>query len=529
MKRFVPALFLLLFSVLICQPAFSESNSEDKPILAEVNDVLARTLFFDMSFGAFNVQEIDKNGQIVLDENSNPIIKKVRVPFVVFVLFLGGLFFTFYYFFINIRAFKHAFSVIAGKFDKEGDTGDVSHFKALTSALSATIGLGNIAGVAIAIQIGGPGAAFWMIVTAFFGMSLKFSSCTLAQLYRQVNPDGSISGGPMYYLDLGFKAHRKNFALLGKALAIFYGIVVIFGALGGGNMFQANQTVEALVFSFGLDRSFDWIVGSVLAVLVGVVILGGVKRIAEATSRIVPTMLVIYVSACLFVIISNISSLPAALGTMISMAFSENAMFGGFIGVLVAGIQRASFSNEAGLGSAAIVHAAAKTDEPVREGIVAMLGPFIDTMVICLMTATVVVITGVWSDPALAAQGANIGVSLTASAFATVLPWFPKVLTICICLFAYSTMVSWCYYGERGWLYIFNHFGLGTRTLIIYRLIFIFAVVYGATNSLEDVINFTDYLILALAVPNIIGSLFLAPVVKAKMKDYMSRLSAKEL
>ncbi|RMD84167.1 MAG: alanine:cation symporter family protein, partial [Candidatus Dadabacteria bacterium] len=449
-------------------------------------------------------------------------------PFVVSVLFLGAVFFTFWYRWINIRGFKHSLEIIMGRYDREEDKGEISHFKALTSALSATVGLGNIAGVAIAIQAGGPGAVLWMIIAAVFGMSAKFSSCTLSQLYRKENPDGSISGGPMYYLDIGLRQFGKGVGAFGKLLGVIFAVMVMGGSIGGGNMFQANQTVEALKTTFRLGSGSEWVIGIVMAFFVAIVVLGGIKRIGAATSKIVPFMCGLYVLASLFVIFANADKIPETLALIWKMAFTDNAFFGGMVGVAVMGIRRAAFSNEAGLGSAAIAHAAAKTDEPVREGLVAMIGPFIDTIIICLMTSLVVVITGAWNMPELTSQGANIGVSITSEAFRTVLPWFPYVLAVCVCLFAYSTMISWCYYGERGWIYLMDHvgYGKGIKTVVIFRILFVVAVVVGAVNSLSDVIDFTDAMILSMAFPNIIGSVILAPKVLKKVDDYWSRYKA---
>ena len=305
-------------------------------------------------------------------------------PLIVLVLLTGALVFTFYFKFINIRGFYHSIEIIKGKYDNPEDTGQISHFQALTSALSATIGLGNIAGVAVAVSLGGPGAVFWMVFIAFFSMSAKFVSCTLGQLYRRVNEDGTVSGGPMYYLDYGLKEKGKYFGIFGKILGSMYAIFIIGGAFGGGNMFQANQSYELFGKLIGIP---DWIYGTLLAVLVGFVIVGGIKRIGQTTEKIVPFMVVLYVGAALFIILSNLDKLPNVLSSMFSQAFSPDAAYGGFIGALVTGIKRAVFSNEGGVGSASIAHSAAKTDEPVREGIVAMIGPFIDTIVVCFMTA----------------------------------------------------------------------------------------------------------------------------------------------
>jgi AGCS family alanine or glycine:cation symporter len=522
-------------------PPQKEEESGTRPsILASFNKVILNILFFDVSFGAFKIGKEDRNGNSVIDEDGNQIISTIGVPFMVAVLLFGGFFFTLWYRFINIRGLKHSIDVIRGKYDKPDHEGEITHFRALTSALSATVGLGNIAGVAIAIQMGGPGAVFWMILTAMFGMTAKFSSCTLSQIYRKFNANGTISGGPMYYLDLGLKEKGPAWGVVGKMLAVTFAFFVIGGALGGGNMFQINQTVEAFVSTFDLPRDlmFDlgfaqvnaipFGIGVMVATFVGIVILGGIKRIGLATSRVVPIMVVIYVISSIFIILTNLNKLPEALSLICRMAFTDNAFYGGLIGVLVWGIKRASFSNEAGLGSAAIAHAAAKTNEPVREGIVAMIGPFIDTVIVCTMTALVVVITGAWNNPAIPPEA---GVALTTFAFGTVINWFPVVLTICIGLFAYSTMISWCYYGERGWIYLLDNIkdGLGIKTIVVFRLIFIFFIVFGAVNTLADVLLFTDLLILSMAFPNIIGSIILAPKVLALTRDYWARYKSGQM
>jgi alanine or glycine:cation symporter, AGCS family len=488
--------------------------------LGKVNEALFAVLFQDVAFGHVRVVEQDTEGKVRIDPTTGqPKKRAVPVPFIVCVLILGAVFFTLWYRFVNVRGFRHAIDVVRGKYDDAGHEGDISHFRALTSALSATVGLGNIAGVAIAIKLGGPGAVFWMIVAAFFGMSAKFSESTLAQLYRRKNPDGTISGGPMYYLDIGFA--RMGWRRAGKVFAVVYAIMVMGGSLGGGNMFQANQSFEAVSGAFGVPAAYAWVYGLVLAVLVGLVILGGIRRIGAATSRIVPAMVSIYVAASLFIILTHAAEIPAALGLILEEAFYADAAYGGVVGVLVWGVQRASFSNEAGLGSSAIAHAAARTDEPVREGLVAMMEPFVDTIVVCLMTALVVIITGAWNDPANAEAN---GVALTSAAFATVLGWFPSVLAVCVLLFAYSTMISWAYYGERGWIYLLDHFGQrGQSSLVVYRVVFVCFVYVGAVMKLGAVLDFSDAMILMMAFPNIVGSALLAPRVRRVVQDYWAR------
>jgi AGCS family alanine or glycine:cation symporter len=571
--------------------AGAPSTEDHVSTLSRVNTFIFKFLFFDISGGAFDRAAVDDQGNAVLDDQGAPAIREVPVPFLIFFLLAGAIFFTCMHRFITFRGFRHSINVIRGKYDSPEDVGEITHFRALTSALSATVGLGNIAGVAVAIQLGGPGAVFWMWVTALFGMASKFNSCTLSQLYRQVNADGSISGGPMYYLDLGLKAKGPGYGVLGKILGVMFAIMVMGGAIGGGNMFQANQTVEAITDTFQLDQNLvlsfpqyeellaanpehaeilkliartptgngeihlhlndlgaadqaalgdtfpelkrqasettRWGIALILAILAGVVILGGIKRIAAATCRIVPIMCGIYVIAALFVILSHFSQIPACFKLIISMAFSGNAVYGGLVGVLVYGITRAAFSNEAGLGSAAIAHAAAKTNEPVREGMVAMIGPVIDTLVVCTMTALVVIITGAWNDPSIPQSA---GVSLTTQAFGSVISWFPYVLTACITLFAYSTMISWCYYGERGWIYLLDHVhGLGMKTVCVFRLVFVGAIVVGAVHPLSEVLDFSDAMILSMSLPNILGSVILAPVVWKITSSYLHRLRIGEI
>ena len=517
---------LVILTIPMAMPGCGQ-HGDEKSGLGQVNEILGSVLFFDMAFGGVQIDQVNRDGSPVLDEDGNPKKRVIAVPFLVMLLILGGIFFTFWYRWITIRGFKHSIDVIRGKFDRPEDTGEISHFRALTSALSATVGLGNIAGVAIAIQLGGPGAVFWMVIAAIFGMGEKFCTCVMSQMYRKVNPDGSISGGAMYYVDLGLKQMGGAWKPIGKVLAVMYALMIMGGAIGGGNMFQANQTAEAFRTTFGIPESYNWLIGAVMVVLVGVVIIGGIKRIGAATSKIVPAMCGIYVVASLFIILTNITKVPETIGLIVTMAFTKNAFYGGFVGVLVWGIRRASFSNEAGLGSAAIAHAAAKTDEPVREGIIGMIGPFIDTVIVCTMTALVVIITGAWNDPSIPQSA---GVALTTKAYGSVIGWFPFILTISIGLFAYSTMISWCYYGERGWVYLLDHFnGIGLRTVVVFRVVFVAFILVGAVNKLSDVLDFSDLLILSMAFPNIVGSVILAPAVLERVRDYWGRYTSGEM
>lgn len=529
-------LILVLALVSWALPVWSQENEDNveaaPSFLARVNSKIFKVLFFDVTRGSMQIDEVYRDGSPVLDGSGTAKKKTIQVPFIVLVLMLGAIFFTFWYRWINIRGFKHSIDVIRGKHDKPEDTGEISHFRALTSALSATVGLGNIAGVAVAIQLGGPGAVFWMLIAAVFGMTAKFSSCTLSQMYRKINADGTVSGGPMYYLDIGLsESGYKGLKVLGKVLAVMYALMIMGGAIGGGNMFQANQTAEAFASTFEISDTgtWNWVIGITLAIGVGVVIIGGIKRIGAATSKIVPFMCGIYVLASIFIILTHISQIPETIRLIFTMAFTKNAYYGGFFGVLIMGVRRAAFSNEAGLGSAAIAHAAAKTEEPVREGIVGMIGPFIDTIIVCFMTAMVVIITGTWNDPSISQSA---GVALTTEAFGSVISWFPYILTLCIGLFAYSTMISWCYYGERGWIYLLDHVGeegYGLKTVVLFRIIFVVFIVVGAVSKLSDVLDFSDAMIFSMAFPNIVGSIFLAPKVLKKVRDYWERYQSGEM
>ena len=515
----------------------AEPKAEEPGILGKTNKFLGDTLFFDIARGSIEVDNVDMDGKI---QDPKEPKKKVKLPFLVIFLACGSIFFTIFYKFINFRLLKHSVDVIRGKYDNPDDKGEISHFKALTSALSATIGLGNIAGVAIAIQAGGPGAVFWMVSMALFGMCAKFSSATLAQYFRKENSDGSISGGPMYYLELGLKEKGSTFATFGLMLGVLYALCLMAGSIGGGNMFQGNQALGAVAYSLrkmGADPeflkspTFVYTFGVLLAGSAAVVILGGIKRIGNATSKIVPLMCGAYIVASLFIILSNADKIGSSIGLIFSSAFSAKAVFGGFFGVLIMGVLRAAFSNEAGLGSASIAHAAAKTEEPVREGVVAMIGPIIDTVIVCTMTALVVIITQKWNITVdSSGETLQAGAIMTLDAFGSTISWFPYLLTLCILLFAYSTMISWCYYGERGWIYIADKFtdGNGIKTVTIFRVIFVIFIFLGVISKNGDVITFSELMILSMAFPNILGSIFLAPFVWKKAKEYMERYKAGE-
>jgi AGCS family alanine or glycine:cation symporter len=439
-----------------------------------------------------------------------------NAPAVVVWLVLGATILTLWMRFINLRGFWHGIQVTTGKYDDPDDPGEISHFQALTSALSATVGLGNIAGVAIAIQAGGPGAVFWMVVAAFLGMSSKFTECTLGQMYRTERSDGSVSGGPMHYLADGLA--ELGYAPLGKVLSVLFALMCIGGSLGGGNMFQANQSYAAVAEVMPIFADYDWLYGILLAFCVGLVIIGGIRRIGTATSFIVPIMCGVYILAGLYILAANASAVPMAFGTIVTEAFSPTAVGGGVLGVLVIGFQRASFSNEAGVGSASIAHSAAATHYPVREGLVALLEPFIDTVMVCTMTGLVVVVTGVYTDTSI-----GDGVLLTSRAFGSVLEWFPVVLSFAVVMFAFSTMISWSYYGERCATFLF-----GEAASLPYKVVFLFAVFFGSVIKLGSVLDFSDLMVLGMAFPNILGLYFLAPKVKAALDTYLSKLAKGE-
>lgn len=448
-------------------------------------------------------------------------VGETELPLIVVWLIVGAIWFTFYFRFVNIRGFKHALRLVSGKESSGRAPGEVSHFSALTTALSGTVGVGNIAAVAILVSVAGPGATFWLIVAGFLGMSTKFVECTLGVKYRQENADGSMSGGPMFYIDRGLKALGRP--RLGRTLALYYAVCLMIGCLGIGCMFQSNQAyvqfrnVTGGSTSFFADRA--WLFGLLLAVLVGLVIMGGIRSIARVTSKLVPLMAVLYLVGSLIVIGANISGLPAAFGAILSGAFTPEGIAGGFFGVMVMGFRRALFSNEAGIGSASVAHAAVRTKEPVTEGYVAMLGPFIDTVVICTLTSLVIILT-VW-QPGMAGEAE--GVELTSRAFASVVSWFPYPLAAVVMMFAFSTMISWSYYGLAAFVYLF---GAGRRGKMIFNTVFCGFVLLGCTTQMTAIIQFSDSLVFAMALANILALYFLAPVVKSEVAGYWRRRSA---
>ena len=526
-----------------------------------------KTSFFFVLFMAFQSLPAQENTESLADKIDQAFkpyadawinlvlyeipLGSVKIPLVLLILILAGTFFTVYFGFPQIKLFKTSLEVVAGKYDDidahgadtlygdptpnddedipetikiEGHHGEVSHFQALSAALSATVGLGNIAGVAVAVSVGGPGATFWMILAGLLGMATKFTECTLGVKYRDIGPDGTVYGGPMYYLKKGLK--KAGYAGLGKFLSIFFAIMVIGGSFGGGNMFQANQATAQFMELFQIQNpNVKILFGIILALLVGVVIIGGIKRIGKVAEKIVPFMAVLYVGAAIVILIMNYNLIPEAFTLIFKEAFTPRAGLGGFMGVMIMGFRRGTFSNEAGVGSAAIAHSAVRTKYPASEGIVALLEPFIDTVVICTMTALVLVITNLKYNLFDYGNKVTEGVELTARAFDSVLPHFSILLTIAVILFAFSTMLSWSYYGLQGWKYLF---GRGKKTDLTYKFLFLLFIVLGASVKLGSVLDFSDGMIFAMVFPNIIGVMLLAPEVRQELKRYLDAIKVKK-
>ncbi|MCP5060133.1 MAG: alanine:cation symporter family protein [bacterium] len=459
-------------------------------------DWVAAVLFFDLAFWDDGIQ----------------------LPIVVVWLMLGATFFTLRFQFVNVRAFRHGIDCVRGRYTREGETGEISHFQALSAALSATVGLGNIAGVAVAVGVGGPGAIFWMVMAGILGMTSKFAECTLGQKYKTIREDGHVSGGPMHYLRDGLA--ELGYARLGRILAVVFAVMCIGGSFGGGNMFQSNQSFAQFASLVPmLDNTTGAILfGGALATIVGLVIVGGIRRIGEVAGYLVPIMCTIYVLTGAVILLMHAGELGAAFGTILREAFAPTAAAGGVIGAMVQGFRRAAFSNEAGTGSASIAHSAAATDEPIREGIVALLEPFIDTIVVCTMTGLVIVVTGAHLQEGLS------GITMTSWAFESAFPWFKVVLGITAVLFAFSTMISWSYYGEQCWVQLF-----GLRSIALYKALFLAFAWLGAIFQAQAVLDFGDLMILGMAVPNIIGVVMLSGKIRAALDDYMGRLNSGEM
>lgn len=485
-----------LISMNKVETALMSSKSIDQHInelLQPVADLFSRIIFY-----SFNVAG-------------------TSVPIIVVWLIVAAISFTLYFNFLNIRGFKHACKVIRGDYSDPNDPGEVSHFQALTTALSGTVGLGNIAGVAIAISIGGPGATLWMIIAGFMGMSTKFLECSLGVKYRRINEFGKVRGGPMYYLrdglsDLGYKK-------LGKVLAVFFAICCVTASLCGSNMLQSNQAYQQFVTVMGGSNSAwadkGWLFGLILAILIGFVIIGGIKKIAKVTEKVVPLMAGIYLSAALYILAVNASEIPQAFSLIYLGAFSPTGVVGGIVGVMIQGFKRSAFSSEAGVGAASIAHATASTKEPIREGYVALLEPFIDTVVICTITALVIVITGAYTS----VEGID-GVALTSRAFGSVIWWFPYLLSVAVLLFAISTMISWAYYGSIAWGFLVGD----SKVLdLVYKFIFCIFTVIGASISLDSVIAISDSMFFSMSIANIIGLYMLAPQIKQDLNTYQTK------
>lgn len=516
------------------------------PVLAEAQDTPPASRGLDERINDWFRPIADFWGEIVFYPIR--ISESYSIPIVLLLLVAGAVFFTVYFSFVNIRRFRLSINVVRGKYDHldhhaapekaavnvvEGDVkrtiadeshhGEVNHFQALATAVSGTVGLGNIAGVAVAIGLGGPGATLWMIVCGLLGMSSKFVECTLGVKYRDIDAKGTVYGGPMYYLSKGFKEIKMG--TLGKILAVLFAIFCVGGSFGGGNAFQSNQAAEQLKQMIGFNNtSAGFIIGLIFAVLVGIVIIGGIKRIAKVTEKVVPFMALIYIIASLVIIFMNFNLIDDAFGQIFSQAFTPSAAVGGFLGALIQGFRRAVFSNEAGAGSAAIAHSAVRTKYPASEGLVSLLEPFIDTVVICTMTALVIVIYntgGAFEYGKLSDTSTQAGVGLTSAAYNNAIPHFSYVLTVAIVLFAFSTMISWSYYGLQSWKFLF---GRSKASDLSFKILFLVFVVIGASASLGAVIDFSDAMIFAMVFPNMIGLFFLFPKVKEELNRYLKAI-----
>lgn len=510
--------------------------------MTSIQRILALSAAAGLAPGAALASSVDEAVNKAFADLTGPYVSAIfsnfpgtNVPWIVGWLVIAAMVFTIYFGLIQFRAFGHAIALVRGDYSDPNDAGEVSHFQALATALSGTVGLGNIAGVAVAVGIGGPGATFWMIIAGLLGMASKFTECTLGVKYRNEYSDGTVSGGPMYYMTKGF---RERGIPGGYIMAVLFSIFCILGSLGGGNMFQANQAHAQITNALGVTFP-GWITGVVFAAIVFIVIVGGVKSIARVTEKIVPFMGILYVGSALLIIAMNYTMIGTAFGQIFRGAFTWDGAVGGAFGALIMGFRRAAFSNEAGVGSAAIAHSAVRTKEPITEGFVSLLEPFIDTVVICTMTALVIIITGqLVTDPntglfVLNEAGTHIktlsgneGVALTSDAFSTVAPWFRYVLAVAVVMFAFSTMISWSYYGLKAWTFLF---GEGKTKELIFKLIFCVFVVIGAAANLGPVIDFSDAAIFSMAIVNIIALYLLMPVVKREMNSYLSRLKSGEI
>lgn len=510
---------------------------------------ISLTLWFAMS-GSLMAQ--DSGSPISIDQKIDALFGKVTAPFVntvfweiqigefkafavIFWLAAAGVILTIAFKFINIRAFGLAIRTVRGKYSQADDPGEVTHFQALTAAVSGTVGLGNIAGVALGIQNGGPGVAFWLFLSGFIGMSTKFAECTLGVKFREFDSTGRVHGGPMYYLRKGFA--EKGLAPVGLGLAGFFALMCVFASFGGGNVFQVNQVTAQLIGITGGNESFfaqnQWVFGTLMALMTALVILGGIRGIARVTGKLVPLMCATYVVSCIIVLTVNFHEILPALQTIVNEAFHPRAVItGGLVSAFIWGMRRASFSNEAGIGSAPIAHAAAKTRRPASEGAVALLEPFIDTVVICSMTALVLVVTMHFNGPDSASfsihdrgfvlgqvvgESNQFGIRMTSLAFETVHSGFKYVLFTCVLLFAFSTLITWSYYGLQAWQFLF-----GKREIVawLYKVIFCLIVIVGSSASMGHATDFSDASLFAMSVPNLLGVYFLLPVVRAELARF---------
>jgi len=473
-------------------------------IIQAINTFFENILFFDIFFGT---------------------IEGSSFPFVVAWLIGGGVFLTFKMGFVNLRMLRHSFNIVRGKYHTKDDKGIISPFQSLATALSATVGIGNIAAVSIAISLGGAGAAFWMIMAGFLGMTLKFTEVTLSVKYREFLPDGTIMGGGMEYLSRGLA--DKGMVKTGKYMAMVFAFFMILGAIGAGNTFQVSQSLTIMQGQVPFFNDYPWVFGLILAIVTGLVIIGGIKRIAHVAEAIVPFMVVFYLAMVFWVLGTYFTAIPDAFALIFREAFSPTAVAGGIFGAMVQGFQRAVFSNEAGLGSAGIAHAPARVKYPIRQGLVSLYEPFIDTVVVCTMTALVVILTGTYAggtEALDAAIAAKQGAVITSAAFGSVVSWFPTVLGFAIFMFAFSTMISWSYYGERAWVYLF-----GIKSSIIFKLIFLGFIIIATIVDTGLMVDFSSILFLALAVPNIFGLIIMSGDVRKMLKEYLLKLKSGEL
>jgi AGCS family alanine or glycine:cation symporter len=530
------------------------------------NPSISKTLFlsFLMILIPLTIRAQDKGMDERINEAFTPIANwwgaailhnfpGTSIPTIIILLVGGALYFTVYFGFVNVRRFPTAVRTVSGKYDgldhheagaldlsikgeikdnvrDKREEGEVSHFQALATAVSGTVGNGNIAGVALAIAVGGPGATFWMILCGLLGMSTKFVECTLGVRYREVGEDGTVYGGPMYYLTKGLK--ERGMGRFGKFLAGTFAVLCIGASFGGGNAAQSNQAAIQLVSSFGMTGgNARTIIGLIMMVFVGFIIIGGIKRIASVTEKIVPFMAMMYILACFYIIGTNFKYVDDAFGMIFTQAFNPQAGLGGFLGVLITGFRRAAFSNEAGAGSASIAHAAVRTKYPASEGLVALLEPFIDTVVICTLTALVIIIfNGDSTAFDYGGVGGKVmidgvpveGAGITAAAFSKYIAFAGPFLTLAVVLFAVSTMISWSYYGLQSWIYIF---GKSKAADLSYKILFLIFIVIGAAGDMSAVWTFSDAMILALVFPNMIGLIMLYPKVKEELTVYLAAIN----